>query len=122
MKRRLLGVAAAVCLSILTASPSWAQSDRAKVDGDAWLNSTPDVRKSFLIGASSMVALDRAYSRRKGTPASVVGSRTAEALEDLTLDEVSARITRWYEANPDRRRMPVMAVVWIDIVNPRDRR
>jgi hypothetical protein len=122
MKRRLLGVAAAVCLSILTASPSWAQSDRARVDGDAWLNSTPDVRKSFLIGASSMVALDRAYSRRKGTPASVVGSRTAEALEDMTLDEVSARITRWYEANPDRRRLPVMAVVWIDIVNPRDRR
>jgi hypothetical protein len=69
-----------------------------------------------------MVALDRAYSRRKGTPTSVVGSRTAEALENMTLDEVSARITRWYEANPDRRRMPVMAVVWIDIVNPRDRR
>ena len=122
MKRTLLGAAAAACFSILIASPSWAQSDRARIDGDAWLSSTPEIRKSFLIGASSMIALDRAYSRRKGTPASVAGSRTAEALENMTLDEVSARITRWYEANPDRRRTPVMAVVWIDIVNPRDRR
>jgi hypothetical protein len=86
------------------------------------MSSSTEMRKAFLVGAGSMMAMERAYARRKGTAASVPSSRTAEALEDMTLDEVSARITRWYEANPDRRRMPVMAVVWIDIVNPRDRR
>lgn len=122
MRPRLMSGAAAICLAILVAAPSWAQSDRTRIDGDAWLNSTAEIRKAFLIGATSMISLDRAYARRRGTEPSVPASRTATALEDMTLDEVSARITQWYEAHPDRKRMPVMAVIWVDIVNPRDRR
>lgn len=122
MRRTLMSGVAAACLSVLLAAPAWAQSDRARVDGDAWLASTPEIRKAFLVGASSMMALERAYARRRGTEPSVPASRTAAALEDLTLDQISERITRWYETHPDRRRMPVMAVIWVDIVNPRDQR
>jgi hypothetical protein len=76
------------------------------------------VRKAFLIGADSMIALETAYAKKKGTPPPVAGAMTAKALDGLTLHQVSSRITRWYETNPGRRNVPVMGVIWIDMVTP----
>ncbi len=42
----------------------------------------------------------------------------AKAVEGMTLDQISERITRWYEANPGRRNVPVMGVIWFEIVVP----
>jgi hypothetical protein len=88
------------------------------VDGNMWLKSSPEIRKVFLIGAGNMVALENAYAKKKGTPPPTVGTMAAKAVEGMTLDQVSDRITRWYEANPDRRGTPVMGVIWLDIVKP----
>ena len=46
-----------------------------------------------------------AYSKKKGTPPPVAGTMAAKAWTGLTLHEASNRITRWYEANPDRPRI-----------------
>jgi hypothetical protein len=88
------------------------------VDGDMWANSSPEVRKAFIVGASNMIALESAYSKKKGTPAPTAGIMATAALDGLTLDEISSRITRWYLANPDRRNMPAIGVLWIDMVQP----
>jgi hypothetical protein len=83
-----------------------------------WASSSPEVRKAFLVGASSMITLESVYSKKKGTPPPVAGAMASAALEGLTLDEISSRITRWYAANPSRRNMPVMGVLWLDMVQP----
>jgi hypothetical protein len=119
MKNKLIARAAAAFLIVILSTPAWAQQKAPVIDGNMWLSSTAEVRKAFLVGAGSMIALESAYSKKKGTPPPVAGSMAAKALDELTLDEVSDRITRWYEANPARRNVPVMGVIWIDMVQPR---
>jgi len=108
----------ALGLTLLVSTSVWAQPAPPVINGDLWMNSSPEVRKAFLIGAGNMVSLESAYSKKKGTPPPVAGAMVASALNDLTLDEISSRITRWYAANPGRRNMPVMGVVWVDMVQP----
>ena len=119
MKRNLIARAAAACLMVILATPAWPQEKGPVVDGSLWLSSSAEVRKAFLVGAGNMIALESAYSKKKGTPPPVAGTMAAKALDGLTLEQVSDRITRWYEANPERRNLPVMGVVWIDMVEPK---
>ena len=89
------------------------------VDGDMWMKSSNEVRRAFLLGASSMLAMEIAYAQKKGTPPPLAGTMAHQALQGMSIDDVSSRITRWYEANPTRRKMPVMGVVWVDMVKPK---
>jgi hypothetical protein len=118
MKSKLTKRVTMTFIAALAISPVWAQPAPIAVDGGLWLSSTPEVRKAFLVGAGNMIGLETAYSKKKGTPPPVAGAMAGKALDGLTLDQISNRITRWYEDNPGRRNMPVMGVVWIDMVNP----
>lgn len=95
-----------------------ASAQHVVVDGKLWMQSTPEIRKAFLIGAANGIALEKAYAEKTGTPAPQAGAIAAKAVDGLTLDQISGRITQWYEANPGRRDMSVMAVLWIDMVRP----
>jgi hypothetical protein len=133
MARRLIDLVATSCLVASLAHTAAAQDsarmvaaggrpvrDAAEVvaEGNRWLRSSPEERKAFIIGASNMMALESAYARKKGTPSPLAGTRAAAALEHMTLDQIADRITRWYEANPGRRTVPVIAVVWTELVEP----
>jgi hypothetical protein len=126
MKPKLTDFVATLCLVASLAVPAAAQdgaqvvADRPRVvaDGTRWLQSTPEERKAFIIGASNMMALESAYAKKRGTQAPLAGTKAAMALEHMTLDQMADRITRWYEANPGRRATPVIAVIWMDMVEP----
>jgi hypothetical protein len=97
------------------------QASKAKpviVNGDLWLKSTNDLRKAFLVGAANMIALETAYGRKMGTPTSPAVERATHALQGMTLDQIASRVTKWYEANPTRHDVPVIGVIWIDMVKP----
>jgi hypothetical protein len=111
---RLFSVALAI--GVFAAAPAAAQ--RVVVNGDMWLKSSPELRKAFLVGAGNAIALERAYATKKGIPVPPAGDAASKAISAMTLDQISDRITRWYEANPQRRNVPVMGVVWIDMVKP----
>ncbi|WP_019143212.1 hypothetical protein [Noviherbaspirillum massiliense] len=115
---KFIARAATACLLAFAAVSALAQHSQHIVDGNLWLNSSEEVRKAFLVGAGNMLAMETAYAKRHGTPPPVAGTMAREAVENLTLDDVSGRITRWYEAHPDRRNMPVMGVIWVDMVKP----
>ena len=98
---------------------SAAQASKAKpviVNGDLWLKSSSELRKVFLVGAANMIALEMAYAQKMGKPTTPSVERATHALHGMTLDEISSRITKWYEANPTRRDVPAIGVIWIDIV------
>ncbi len=116
--RRLLRILLLALALALVATPSYAQRQPINIDGEMWLQSSPDERKVFLIGASSMTNLETAYAQKKGLSLPPAGSRVNQALAHMTLDEASNRITRWYEANPGRRDLPPLGVLWVDVVDP----
>lgn len=99
---------------------AWADSSQAAtrivVDGNDWMESNSVQRQAFLIGVANMIVAETAYARRHGTGAPPVGSLVTEAVRDMKLDEIEQRITGWYEANPARMSMPVMGVLWKDLV------
>jgi hypothetical protein len=119
MMRRPTEFVATLGLVACLAVPAAAQ-DVAQVvaDGGRWLQSPPEERKAFIIGAANMMALESAYAKKHGTPSPLAGTRAGAALEHMTLDQISDRVTRWYAANPDRRAMPVIGVIWMEIVEP----
>lgn len=119
MARKLIDLVATLCLVASVAVPAAAQEGaRVVANGTRWLQSSPEERKAFIIGASNMMALESAYAKKKGTQAPLAGTKAAAALEHMTLDQMTDRITRWYDANPSRRGTPVIAVIWMDMVEP----
>lgn len=118
MQTRFLKPLLATCLAAAMVSPVLAQPAPVVVDGSMWLQSPAEVRKAFVIGAGNMLMLETAYAKKKGTAAPVAAEKAAAALNGLTLDQVTDRITRWYEVNPDRRNMPVIGVMWVDMISP----
>ena len=119
MKSSLVKRLMAACVLAILATPVWGQRAPGVVDGEMWLSSSPELRKAFLVGASNMMALETAYAKKKATPIPQASEMTSKAISGLTLDQLSDRITKWYEANPGRRNMPVMGVIWVDMVQPK---
>ncbi len=119
MQRKLIQLVAMACLVAGLAVPAHAQNGaRVVVDGNMWLQSPAEVRKAFIVGAGNMMALETSYARKNGTTPPPASTRAVAALEHLTLDQISNRITSWYAANPDRRSTPVIGVMWMDMIVP----
>jgi hypothetical protein len=106
------------CLAV--ASGVQAQDKKSiVVDGTQWMNASSSERRAFLVGVGNMIAAETAYAKKTGAAAPPAGALITKAVSELKLPDIEARITRWYEANPDRRSMPVLGVVWQDMVKPR---
>jgi hypothetical protein len=89
------------------------------VDGTDWMESNTDERRAFLVGVANMIVAEGAYSKRHASEMPIVSDRIVKAVANLKLADIDARITRWYETNPTKRSMPVMGVIWQDIVGQR---
>jgi hypothetical protein len=99
-----------------TAQPAQAEEDaaghRIVVLGSDWMASTSLQRQAFLVGVANMIVAESAYAKRHGRETPPASGLITEAFSGMKLDEIEARITSWYDANPDRLSMPVMGVVW----------
>jgi hypothetical protein len=99
---------------------AWAQEGddptQIVVDGTDWTESTRIQRQAFLVGVANMIIAETAYARRHGAATPPVSEEITAAVREMRLAEIEARISHWYEANPDRMAMPVMGVLWKDIV------
>ena len=99
-------------------TPTQSSAKPLIVNGYLWLRSTNDQRKAFLIGAANMIALEEAYAEKKHISPPPAADQAKEALQGLTLDDIAKHVTAWYEANPTRHDVPVIGVIWIDMVKP----
>jgi hypothetical protein len=106
-----------VALVALATTPAFAQkANSIVVDGSDWMSATPVERRAFLVGAANLIVAEEAYAKRRSTPPAPVSSQLAKAADKLTIAEIEARITRWYEANPTRMATPALGVAWRTIV------
>ena len=102
---------------IFAAAPAIAQEKKTIiVDGSLWMSSTSEQRRAFLVGVGNMIATEMAYAEKNGRERQTASALIKDAVSALTLPEIETRITRWYESNPGQLTMPVMGVVWRQMV------
>jgi hypothetical protein len=109
----------AACMALaLTCVPAKA-ADIPVVTGEQWTTSNPAVKKAYLIGLANIAQVEVAYS--SGNPPSDVQSfipRLAKGMQGQTLDSVSSGIDKWYAANPDKLKRPVLDIIWFEMAVP----
>jgi len=89
-------------------------------DGDDWANSSETERAAYLVGVSNMISVGNAYDQKKVPGEDKTFMRqAARGLAGTTVAEAVRRVNAWYAANPDRKNVPVLSVLWLDIVKPR---
>jgi hypothetical protein len=89
-------------------------------DGNDWDKSTDSERGAYLVGISNMISVGNAYDTKKVPGEDKTFMRQAyKGLSDTTIPEAIRRVDAWYRANPGRLDVPVLSVLWIDIVKPR---
>lgn len=118
---RKLVVGALLCSAgLLLSLPAAAEEELPFVAGDAWMDSAPVLKRSYLIGVGNLLNAEYAYQKEFGPPSDKHSTiaRFYEGIEDLSLDQVIDRIDAWYKKNPKKRDMTVLEVIWLDMVRP----
>ena len=113
---RIVALSGALALVVLAGSAQ--AEDLAFVDGPMWKASAGPVKRAYLIGIGNYLNVEYAYQKKYGPPKDdqTTAQRMYEGFEDLTLDQVTERIDKWYEANPSKLDTAVLEVIWIDMV------
>jgi hypothetical protein len=118
-KLQVRAAVSAACMALaLTCVPAQA-ADIPVVTGEQWTTSNPAVKKAYLVGLANLAHVEAVYAQ--GNPPSDAQSfipRLAKGMQGQTLDNVSSGIDRWYAANPDKLKRPVLDIIWFEMVVP----
>jgi len=89
------------------------------VTGELWTQSTEQVKKAYLVGIANTIQLELAYEgTNPPTDAQSVVPRMAKGMRGQTLDSVREGLDKWYTANPDKLKRPVLETIWFEMVVP----
>ena len=89
-------------------------------DGNDWSKSTDSERRAYLVGISNMISVGNAYDTKKVPGEARTFMRQSYlGLSNTTIPEAMQRVDAWYRSNPGRMDVPVLSVLWIEIVKPR---
>lgn len=119
-KRALAGTALVLALGAFCAAGPVAADELRQVNGTHWSDASDLEKRAYLIGVANMMDAEWTYAQKTApnTGRKTLSERTAQALGDLTIDDMLKRIDHWYQANPSRLDTPVIAVIWLDMVKP----
>lgn len=96
-----------------------AQTTIPVVTGEQWAQSSPEVKKAYLVGLSNAFQIQGAYeaASTSADPQSIA-PRLHRGLRGQTLDTVRAQLDAYYAKNPDKLKRPVVDTIWFEIVVP----
>src|SRR5215467_10719204 len=79
------------------------------VNGVHWTKSTPEQKKSYLIGMANLAQVELAYQdKNQISDDHSILPRMAKGLKGQTLDSVREALDKWYSANPGKLEQPVV--------------
>jgi hypothetical protein len=93
--------------------------DMPILKGDLWQKMTPDSKVSFIWGIGHVVAIEQHLMEKY--PQLKTGnfaSKAFEGMSGVSMDEIIARIDKYYSANPDKIDKPVISVLWDTSIKP----
>jgi len=113
--RHLLGW---LILALVLALPAMAGAHEVPVvTGEHWLKSSPQERKSFLVGAATIIELEQEVQGETPPPKSSIDT-WCKGLSHFTFDQMVAAIDTWYADHPDKISRPVVEVMWYELAKP----
>ena len=106
-------------LALFMAAPALAAAYEVPVvNGEHWVKSSPQERKSFLIGAATIIELEQEV-QGDNPPKKTTIAVWCKGLSAYNFDEMVAAIDKWYAANPDKLTRPVVEVMWYELAKPK---
>ena len=92
------------------------------VTGDHWLASDENSKKSFLVGAATIVELEQEF-QGPNPPSDSMIPTLVSGLSELRLQDLKSALDRYYADHPELSHRPVMHVIWdLALVNIERRR
>ena len=88
--------------------------------GDDWKVMAPDSKLAFILGIGHVVTIEEYVLQRhpelqrKGFVA-----KLAEGLRGVPMNDIIQQVDAYYQKNPDDLDLPVMRVIWRQLVKPR---
>jgi len=118
-KLQMRAVLSAACMTLaLTCVPAKA-ADVPIVNGEQWTTSSEAVKKAYLVGLANMVQVEMAYyGNNVPTDAQSFVPRLSKGMQGQTLDSVRQGVDRWYSANPNGLKRPVLDIIWFEMAVP----
>ncbi len=111
--------ASAACVALLVTCGTVSAVEGTLVNGTHWTNSTPEVKKAYLIGLANAIQVDVAYQADNPKASmSDFSPKVTEGMKGQTLDTALAAIDKWYAAHPDQLQRPVVETIWFEMVVP----
>ncbi len=112
----------AIFLACLVLVLTWSHAGAADIPvitGEHWTTSSEEMKKAYLVGIANFLQIETAYqAENPPTDAQSIVPRLVKGLQGQTLDSVREGLNRWYAANPDQLRRPVIETVWFEMAVP----
>ena len=135
--RKLIALAALV-LSLALGAPLCAEEVHTNpagnnVDqftGKYWLQSSPENLEAYLYGLESAISVElfinnkmienaKKRGRKPVSTLSPFEKGWVEAFTDVSRKQIVEQVTAWYKEHPDQENVPVLDVIWNQLIMPR---
>jgi hypothetical protein len=78
-------------------------------DGSQWKDMTRDIKVAYVKGIGNMADFETAATG--SAPAPCISKGFVDELKKKTIDQVIAEVDKYYQENPSKLNMPVIAVI-----------
>lgn len=88
--------------------------------GDQWQRMDPDSKLAFIWGVGHVVTIEEhVVQRHPDLKREDFVAKLAEGLRGIPMNNIVQTVDNYYQANPQDRDLPVMRVIWRQIVKPK---
>lgn len=92
--------------------------DFGSLSGQQWIASSHAEKLAFLYGASSLVAIEHTIEMKSGNKASVFVEKWLQAFGNDDLNDLCAKVDKWYASHPEDASRHVFDVLWYEFMAP----
>lgn len=90
------------------------------LDGESWQSMSPDAKIAFIWGVGHVVTVEEAVvQRHPELKRQDFVAKLGDGLRGVPMSSIIDRIDSYYRQNPEDRDLPVLRVMWTQIVKPR---
>jgi hypothetical protein len=108
--RGIAGVAALVML--LALAPAALAGEQGYLwDGQQWKDMTTDIKVAYVKGIGNMADFETAAATSASAPPPCISKGFVDELKTKTVAQVIAEVDKFYQENPTKENLPVVAVI-----------
>ena len=109
MKSRGMAGVTALAMLLFLATAGLAAEKGFLWDGTQWKDMTTDIKVAYVKGIGNMADFETAAAG--SAPAPCISKAFVAELKTKTIDQVIAEVDKYYQENPGKMDMPVIAVI-----------